>query len=220
MFSNPITATKYYGRKTASAGTAIVTLIEPVTSAFTRLSSLWYTCSTTAHVLTVMRPLNKTTVASAASAAQAVINITADPGDYSTVPGGGTVSTSDNVIAANDYCVYQCNDGTYRVDTVSSVSTLAITMANNVPTGGVAAGAPFWFFGIHSDTNPQDATAHPKFNLPANVATYLDADWGFVGTIKGITSGMAGKSEPLIVYIDNATAAGYLEKVTAIYTSK
>jgi hypothetical protein len=220
MFVNPVGGMKFYGRKTENAATAIVRLVEPLSGHFTRLVSLWYTCGSTAHYAAIMRPLNKTTVASAASASQAVINITADPGDYSTVPGGGTVRTSDNGIAANDYCVYQCNDGTYVVDTVASVATLAITMTTNVPTGGVAAGAPFWFFGIHSDTNPQDAQAHPKYNLYASVTTYLDNDAGFCGSIKGITSGMTGKGEPVIVYIDNATAAGYLEQVVAAYTSK
>ncbi len=222
-FYRSLFGTKSYGRLTQNAGTAIVRLVEPRVGAFTHVSKVWYEAAATAHYMAVMRPLNRTTVASAASASQAVINITADPGDYSTAKSGGTVRTSDNAIAANDYCVYQAADGTYVMDTVASVATLAITMTTNVPTGGVSAGAPFWFFGIHSDTNPNDATAHAKFTLPASTTTYLESDSagiGFIGTFSGILPAMTGTNEPVVLYIDNATNAGTLHCATAIYASK
>src|SRR5258708_3059183 len=108
-----------YGRLTQNAGTVITRLIEPRQSAFTRIMSVFTKTSTTAPILTLMRPLNRTYFTADAAASQAVVNIAADPGDY---PSG--VRTADNVIAANDFVVYEAADGTFVLDTVSSVATL------------------------------------------------------------------------------------------------
>lgn len=229
MYSVPVDAMRGYGKLTQTAGTVITRLVAPREGSFTRLLSVWYTAGATAHTLTVMRPLGKTTASAAAAASQAVINITADPGDYDNY---GVISTANNLIAANDFCVYQTADGNYVVDTVSSVSSLAITMTTNVPTATVLAGAPFWFFGIITDTNPADNLAHPQFNLYANITTYFgtdagEAQMGFIGTIPGINLASAtaawpltGKNEPMILHSGNATNAGTLEKVTALYSSR
>jgi hypothetical protein len=213
------------GKITQNAGTVIVRLVPPREKSYTRLTSVWYTAGTTAHTLTVMRPLGKTYASSAAAAAQAVINIEANPGTYSAY---GTINTANNGIAANDYCVYQTADGNYVVDTVSSVSTLAITMATNVPTATVLKGAPFWFFGVIGDTNPNNNTVHPQYTLPASTTTYLGSDpgeaiFGFVGTIPGLEVAswpLDGMNEPMIIHSGNATAAGTIEKATAIYSGR
>ena len=224
-FSMPVVGKKSYGRKTANAGTKIVQLIEPMPNAVPHLLHVAVTTAATAHILTVLRPLNKTTTSAAAAASQAVINITADPGDYT------GIRTSDNGIAANDYCVYQCTDGTWVVDTVSSVSTLAITMSNNVPTSGVSSGAPFWFFGVETDTNPNDALAHPRYNLAASGLNQFgspSASVGFDGAINGNFKASSGLDEamlygldhPLILIIDNGSNASYIETVTVVYSDR
>lgn len=228
-FSIPIMGMRGYGKLTQNAGTVITRLVEPMPNAFTRIVSVWYTASTTAHTLTVMRPLNVVTFTAAASAGQAVVNISADPGDYT------GIRTSDNAIAGSDFVVYEVADGTYALDTVSSVATLAVTLSNNVPTSGVLAGGKLWFYGIITDTNPLNAQAHPQFTLPASVTTYLGTDSGegiagFVGSIAppggtygwptGTGINLTGRYEPLIVHSGNATAAGTIEKVTAIYTNR
>jgi len=233
--SLPIYTGRGWGKITQTAGTAIVRLITPVFNAVTRLIYLLYTAGSTAHTITVLRPLGKTTVASAAAGGQAVINITNDPGKYSTTYPGGVSNVADDPIAANDYVVYQTADGNYVCDSVSSVSTLAITMSNNVPSSGVLAGAPFWFFGITSDINPADGLAHPQFDTTASAQTTLGGSAGqfpagFVGSIAhpsffasgGATAGnnMDGTNEPLIVISNNATAAGTLEMCEAIYSTK
>jgi len=225
---------KGYGRITAVAGTVITRLVEPMPGLFTSLAETWYINAGTAHALTVMRPLGKTFASAAAAAAQAVINIAQNPGTYSNF---GTINTANNNIAANDYVVYQSADGNYNITTVSSVATLAITLAGNVPTAGVLKGAPFWFFGITTDTNPADNLAHPAFTLTASATTKLfgidpgDTMAGGIGSIApaiGIgalysTSNGAwplnGQNEPIILHSDNATAAGTLEKVTAVYSN-
>lgn len=192
----------------------------------THLTSIIYTEGTTAHTVYVMRPLNWTTVASAAAAAQAVINITADPGIFTTkyrypLP-GATPSTAgyytypgrvgNNAIAGGDYCVYQLTDGTWVMDTVSSVSTLAITMTTNVPTGGVAAGAPFFFFGISTDTDPATGTTQPHTLAIASATRQnliQDANSGGYNSLH--------PGDPMLFYSGNATAAGTLCEIVGYY---
>lgn len=223
-FAMPVGGKKGYGRKTATAGTKIVQLVEPMPNLAPHLLHVAVTVGSTAHILSVLRPLNKTTTSAAAAASQAVINITADPGDFT------GIRTSDNVIAAGDYCVYQCSDGTWVVDTVSSVATLAITMATNVPFA-VSSGAPFWFFGIETDTNPNDAQAHPRYNLAASSLVQYgshDAAVGFQSSINGIYKASSllhadmegGLGHPMILIIDNGTVASNLETTTVVYSDR
>lgn len=228
---------KMYGSLTQTAGTVITRLVEPVKGCVTTLSNIRYLGpQTTQHTLTVLRPLGMTTVASAAAAAQKVINITNDPGVYSAY---GVVDVADNVIAASDFCVYQTKDGTYTVDTVASVASLAITMTTNVPTSTVAAGAPFWWFGVIGDTNPNDGLVHATLlpQICASAALQLTAygDGGealsglfasiipdpAMRALKSSTLGqwpLNGRFEPIIVQSSNGTTAGFLEAVEAVYT--
>src|SRR5574341_654632 len=221
-FSLPLYQMRGYGKLTQNAGTVITRLIEPVKNAFTRLTSFVYTNLATAHTLTVMRPLNKTTLSAAAAGGQADITITADPGNY---PASSRVA--DNVIAANDFVVLEAADGTFILDTVSVVAGLVITLTNNLPTGGCKSGAVLWFFGVIADTNPADSLAHPQFTLTASVVTRLGSDpgdsiAGFIGTIPNPNTDFTlnGKYEPIILHSGNATNAGIMEKATAIYSSK
>lgn len=227
-FAMPVYGKKSYGRITQNANTKIVRLVEPMIGACTHIQRAVATTSTTAHILTVLRPLNKVTTTAAAAAAQAVINISADPGNYT------GIRTADNAIAASDWVAYQCIDGTWVVDLVSSVSSLAITMTNNVPTSGVASGAEFWFFGIETDSNPCDATVHPRYTCTAsstNVFGSYDAAVGWQGSIQAPNSSLfsasllhadmkTGKGHPLLLVVDNATAAGTLEEVVAFYSDR
>lgn len=232
MFNYTIAKRRSYGKVTQAANTAITRLIPPELGLFTTVADLRYLAAATAHTLTILRPIGKTYASAAAAAAQAVINIVKDPGDYDNF---GTINTANNLIAANDYCVYQSADGTYVLDTVSSVSSLAITMTGNVPTSTVLKGAPFWFFGITTDTNPANNEAHPAFTMTAAGTTVLGGDpgdtmGGSLGSVAppaamramyNSTDGawpLNGKNEPLIIYSNNATNAGTLERVTAIYT--
>lgn len=225
----PVGQVRGYGKLTQTAGTVITRLLRPFANMFTRLLYAAYTAGATAHTLTVMRPLGVTTFSADADSGQAVVNITADPGAYSTNT-GGVPRTANNPIAANDFVVYECADGTFALDTVSSVSTLAITLSNNVPTGGVKSGGKFWFFGIITDTNPADALAHPQYTLAANTVTTLggtasESVGGVVGTIAhgplfSSLAGYDGKYQPLILHSGNATNAGVLEEAISLYSDR
>jgi hypothetical protein len=204
--------------KTATAGTVITQVIPPRLGLYTNLSGFVYTAGATAHTMTVMRPFNWTTFTAAAAASQAVVNITADPGLYATAgnlkdnPGSFTPSVADNGIAANDFVVYELPDGNLVVDTVSSVSSLAITLTTNLPTGGVSKGARIWFFGIITNTNPHTGVAHATWAL-ADSATTTHEPTGGNPLLRS-----THQNHPMILHSGNATNAGTLNRCAAFYT--
>lgn len=207
-----------YGRLTQNAGTIISRLIEPWRGGYTRVTGVLTTTSTTAHILTLLRPLNRTYFTAAALASQAVVNIAADPGVYNA---NGTPATGNNVLAANDWVAYQAADGTFVVDTVSSVATLAVTLTTNLPTGGVALGGLFWTFGLATDTNPNNNQAHPRWNLAASTQNVFGRSDGMtsIPDHKLLDVG-GGKNQPLILQVDNGTAASTIESVGVEYVRR
>lgn len=212
-YSEYVVGKRNYGRKTETAGTVIVQLIEPWPGAYTRVTGLRVSTLGTAHILTVLRPLNMTTASAAVAAGGTSLVLSAQPGDYNA---NGTVATADNNIATNDYVVYQNADGSY-VGEIVTVSSLTLTITAAV-TGGIAAGAPVWFFGIVTDTNPANNQAHPRFNLAANTTTTFGRSDG-ITTIpdhKSMNVGN-GKNQPLLLIIDNGTAASTIESLGVEY---
>lgn len=205
-----------YGRLTQTADTVIARLVYPKRDAITAITFCSYINQGTAHTLTVMRPFNWTTFTADASAAQAVVNITVNPGAYSTAgvwqynTFGGTPSVANNLMAASDFVVYELPDGNYVVDTVASITSLAVTLTTNVPTGGVKKGGRIWFYGITTDLNPQTGKAHPAHTLTASVTTTIQNNYG--DAFRSLNA-----YDPIIVHSNNATAAGTLERVSALY---
>lgn len=182
------------GTKTAAAGTKIRHLIQPNQQGRTRVSKVVYTAAGTAHTLTFLRPIGRTTTTAATAAAVAVINLTADPG------------VTGNLIAANDLLAVRETDGVTRLYVVSSVSTLAITLTAGL-TAGVASGGRVWNFGVSGDTNPADGEAHPAFAGTASATvTYSDAEGGIVATFL--------QDDPILFESDNSTAAGTLNQLS------
>ena len=230
---------------TQTAGTAITRLVPPypgsaqrpstpysvnanglaswtgASTAWTHVSQILYTTSTTQHNVYVMRPLNWTYLTAAVAKNTTVFNVAADPGVYSTnykYPTAGGVppcQAADNAIAANDYVAFQYVDGTWQLDTVASVSSLAITLTTGTAnrTGAtVAANSPFFFFGIQTDVDPADGVAHWHTTTTASTnRAALIADY-FSG---GIQSWHPG--DPMVIYVDNLTAAGALDLASGFY---
>lgn len=194
------------GGVSVAFGTAIRQLVPPHRLGFTRITKLVYTCAGTAHTVTVLRPIGKTTVASAGAAGQAVVNLTADPG-LAAAYGG-----ISNALAANDLvAIRTASDGITRLYVVSSVSTLAITMTTNLVVA-VAAGDTVWNFGITTDTDGRTGAAHPALLPPASATTsYEDREGGVVSSL--------AKDEPLLVNSNNATATGTLAQVSWCYSA-
>lgn len=192
-------ASNYFhkGPATASANTVIVVTVPPRRHRWTRIMSLRYTSTTTAHTLTCLMALGSTTLAAAASAGQALVTLTADPG-----PVG-------NGIAAADYLVFEKPDGTVHTDTVSAWNseTKVVTLTNNVPTGGFAIGAKCWFHGVAGDqTSDQVATI-------ANTVLSLSQDFGALHSPGGVY-------EPIVIHSNNGSNAGTLNHANGIYSNQ
>jgi hypothetical protein len=200
-----IKAVGHVGYRTETADTLIEGVIPPKKGCRTRVMKATYRSGTTAHVLTLMKPLGKTTLTAAAAASQAVVNITADPG-LGTLPGA---------IAANDYVVLRKKStGLCYLHKVSSVSTLAITLTANLAVA-LEAGDDFFFYGV--TTNLATAIADGQMSLETTASA--------VNTYEGTAAGEGcfqsnGDDEPLIFSSNNATAAGFLRHIGVAYTDK
>lgn len=212
--SLPLFGQKGYGNTTANAGTLINLLLEPMANAATVLTKMYYYIQGANHTVTCLRPLGSTILASAAAASQAVVNLTADPGVY--LP-ANSWRTANNPIAIGDYVAFQYADGTYGFDTVAAVNSLAITLTNNLPTLGLLSGAPFWFFGVKTDTNPNDGRPHPQIVVTQTASGITVRE--FVNTETGIISSI-NKNEPILLQSDNLSVAGYLAEATVAYTNR
>lgn len=227
------------GRKTATAATAIVQMIPPYTptsgaamgagtasdalrgKGIIHVTDFQYVVPTTAHLVTILRPLNFTTFAADAAASQATVSLTKDPGTWPTagvyqypLPNAQTVpSTAINAIAASDIVVYQAAAGQWIVDTVASGSGTAPVLTSNLPTGGVKKGGLFYFFGVTTDTDPATNEAHQQLDILAaasNTATYtLQSTNGLWHTFH--------EGDPLVLSSSNVTAAGFFEVVAGYY---
>lgn len=219
-----ITGYRNWGSKTAAAGTAYTLPVEPMSGMWALLNLVSFTAGATAHTLTIMRPMSSQLVSgqtqycscyltAAAAGGQAVINLNEDPGIYTSYEYNGSSAprTANNGITAGDWLMFRYPDGTWGVDTVLSVSTLAITLSNNLGTGGLAATAPVWFFGVPADTNPNDAQAHPSFALAASVTTVFGASGSLV-------MGGFRANNPMLLHVNNATNASTLNFAAASYS--
>lgn len=182
------------------------------------VTCLLYTTGTTAHKVAILRPFNWTTLAAAAAGGQKVVNLADDPGVYSTnykYPTPGNVAPSqvgDNGIAASDYVAYQVADGTWVLDTVNSVSSLAVTLTTNLPTGGALAGAALFFFGAVSDKDPATGQVNWQTTTTASTNRQSLVPDNIAGGVQALHPG-----DPLVFYSPNGTAAGTLDHLSGFY---
>ena len=246
QFAYPTWAT---GNYTATAGTVITAFVPPVRgtangapllyqvdgsanplwvrgtgAAVTHLNRLLYTTGTTAHTVTVLRPLNWTYFTTAiAKNVTAFTGIAADPGVYSTnykypLPAGqtGPANVADNAIASGDYIMYQLVDGTWVLDTAGgSFSAGALTVTTGTPNitgGGIAKNSVLFFFGATGDTDPATNQKHFACGTTASTTKQDLLPDQIIGSVAGIHPG-----DPLVVVSNNATAAGTLDAVIAYY---
>lgn len=218
------------GRKTATAGTAIVILIPPFSNqgmpglgtgkmglGVPHITHMIVDGTTTKQTIGILRPQNFTTFSANAAAGQAVVSLTADPGVYSTnwkygLPNGQSgPRTADDAIASGDYCVYQAADGTYIADTAAgSYTSGTVTMTTNLPTGGVLQGGLFWLFGQTADTDPNTGEPHLSIDTTGAAARieYTDANGLWCALHQG---------DPLLIVDPNATAADTWQLVAGYY---
>lgn len=211
-------------KRTAAGNTAFTLLIPPRSANdISHITSILLSTGATAHSIMIMRPQNYTTLTSSAAAAQAVLNIKADPGIFSTnylypwPPGAGSApvpSVADDALATSDYLAYQCADGTWVLDTVSSISTLAITMTTNVPTATALAGTKVFFFGVSTEKDPATNQAAEIIDT-TNFASKTDVQLWFESY--GHDFAALHPGDPLMLYDGNATNADQFETIAGYY---
>lgn len=191
-------------------------------NAFTHVVKMAYTTGDTSHLVSIMRPLNFTVVASAVAANGTVITVADDPGVYSTnykypIVGGVPAQLADNPIATNDYIVVQLADGTWIARKVT-VSGLALTVSN-IPNGtgaiGIAKGALCYFMGIPGDANPADGQVHPSVNSTINTTRESLLDESFYGAVPSLHAG-----DPMLWYSPHTVHKGTLEALSGFYSDR
>jgi hypothetical protein len=196
-----------FGKATATLNVAIRKVVPPRRGRKARLGRFSYTPAGTSHTLTVMRVLDKTTVVADALASQAVFRIASVLGS-GLIP-ANTITDADLVLIEGPV---QGGQRTYVLGVVNTGGIAAVagstvqkdvTLTANLPTGGVKKGAQVWFLGVEGD-------GHPQYALPTGSTTTLsDPDLGVAGS--------ALPGEPIVLSIDNITAAGTLNNATAFY---
>lgn len=188
------------GKTTIAFGSLLNAMVPPRQKCFTRIMSLVYTAAGTAHTITCMIPIGRTTFSADAAASQAVVNLTADPG------------VSGNLLAGGDYLAWENTDGTFSFDFIASLATLAATMTSVLPKA-VSAGGKVWNFGVIGDTHPVTGNAHVTFRGVASVtSTYSDTTVGVLCTY--------APYDPIIIQSNNATATGIIESVAYMHTQR
>jgi hypothetical protein len=186
-----------YGTKTATAGTAIVRVVPPRSDKRAVVWTLRYKNSTTEHTLTVMVAMANTTLTTEAASGQAVINLTAQ-----------LTATDGSVLAANDYVAVQHEDGSWDGYKVSSISGLAVTLATNLAKKVLKTSAVFMMGA------PGASGDHPDrvYTLEASETMTLGGEYG-VGTADK-------NNQPILIHVDNITAAGKLQWVSYGYVNE
>lgn len=207
--SNLINETFAMGRKSVAFGTAIVAIVPGHEGKKTKVTNIDVMCAGTAHTLTMMRALNRTTVVNAVASGDTTLLIAADPGVYT------AKTTANNPIAASDYIALRRADGVWIYDTVASKTvnadgtvTVALTTASSLPA--IAKGAPFCFYGVTTDTDPNTGLVHAQYLLTASTVNKL-------GDGVSVVVQSNQPNEPILLYDNNATATGAIERVAGYY---
>ncbi len=183
--------------QTQSLGTAIDEEVPGQNGKRLALVGFDYPCGSTAHSLKVLHcgslAGSRTTASADAAISQAVLNVTDAPTDPA-----GVATASGDIIA------YQVTGGGWEFNTVASLSTLAITLNNNIAIA-VLSGAAVRIFGVIGDG------AEFTFGLTASVVTHYDdtilCQAPFVG-------------DPLYVSNANPTAQSFQNNLLFAYINK
>lgn len=192
----PVLQWKRHPGGTAAANTAIKCLIDPGNlrgrSVITRMAIL---NQGTAQTLSIMQVLKKFRIHAAAASGQAVIRFHIS-------------QVAQNVMAALDQVAIKMPNGKHELYQVSSVSatsvvaddtldTYTVTLTSNL-SAALEAGAAVCFFGVSTD-------GHEQVTVPVSATTVYAAEDGYFGANE--------MGEPLLVYLNNITAAATIQGI-------
>jgi hypothetical protein len=202
--------TFFRGNHTETAGTAILEVIPAYADMIPQILAMRYLNAGTAHAATIMRPIAKT--ATTTSSASGVSTL-----ELADIKPGKTITTgADETLAANDFLIWKDEDGAYKTDFIASVSGSTVTMTSALP-GAVENGAPVWaLYEVARAT-------HISLVLPVSVTTdfaNIVIQAGYDEQQGGVSGLRTGSGDPLLLHIDNATAAGTLRYLSGAYASK
>lgn len=198
----------HWDHKTAAADTAFTDFAPPVANRKPKLTSLVYTAGTTAHDLVLMRCIDETATTAASAATDTTLDV-------------GKVTFADQTLASGDYLLIEHADGTFEINTVSSVASLVITLNTGVAKA-VNAGDRVWMFG--HPTN-EAAYHHTIKSIASTRIEFQSPSGGIVeagiGPNIGIISDYErdGLGDPLLFYSGNATVAGILNWASGVYVT-
>lgn len=198
-------ASFFRGYHTESAGTAIVEVIPAYQDMIPRIEQMAYTSAATAHTIYIMRACGVTTATQGSlSGATTVTLAKTDPGKATT--------GADETLAASDYLVWVDENGVFKADTVSSVSGSVVTLSTALGSD-VVVGAKFWAFmelgrATHFQLKPavSTTTRYENINVQAGIPDQ-----------QGVNFTRTGSGEPLLVVVNNATAAGSIDYISGNY---
>lgn len=193
--------------QTASAGTAIMACVPPSENLRlkTRIMGMAYISAGTAHTLTVMKALAKTSTTAAAAAGATSIAV------------ASTSFGAAQTLAASDFAVIRLQVATgyiYQLLAVSGVSTLTLTVT--ALETAAPSGSPVWLFGTAAESNAgldvylPTVSAKTQYNFgDGGVSTS-----GFKVEVSNVVYQRSGRGDPLIVNSTNGTAAGTIESIS------
>lgn len=192
--------------QTATAGTAIMAAVPPSENLRlkTRIMGLAYISAGTAHTLTIMKALAKTSLTAAAAAGATTINV------------ASTTFGAAQTLAASDFAVIRLQVATgyiYQLLAVSGVSTLALTVT--ALETAAPSGSPVWLFGTASEANAGLDVLKPTISTKTqyNFGDGGVSTSGYRAEVTNVIYTRSGRGDPLIVHSDNATAAGTIENI-------
>ena len=195
-------------RATAAADTVITVLVEPaMNGARTRVTNIQYLSGNTAHTITVMKALARTTTSAASIANTNTVTLT-------------SLSFRGDTLAANDYIVLENSDFTFTSHICSAVNTTTkvATISPNT-TVAISSGARVWIMGATGEAE------HGKMLSIANTIVQFESSLsgvacaGYRTTVSGTTYTRSGNDDPVILHSNNATAAGVFENISGYYGS-
>ena len=194
------------GYKTQTANTVITEIIPGTASYKTRVTSLIYRVGTTAHTLTLMRPVGNTVTSVSAASGQKVMTLVNASPAY-------TAAGALETLAAADWLAWKDADGTYQYDVIASISTNSVTMTVNLPSA-VSAGATVWAF------YEVGRSSHVQFNPGVSTTRTLYPNFQ-TGITKQVNefNVRTGVGDPVLFHSDNGTADGFLEGIAGIYVT-
>lgn len=198
----------HWDHHTETAATAIVEFAPPVSGRKAKLTSLVYTPGTTAHDLVLMRCIDETETTAASAATDTTLDV-------------GKVTFADQTLASGDYLLIEHADGTFEINTVSSVASLVITLNAGVAKA-VNAGDRVWMFGHPTNEAAYHVTlksiASTRIEFQSPSAGLVE---GGIGPNIGIISDYErdGLGDPLLFYSANGTVAGILNWASGVYVT-